>query len=98
MSLPVGHKCRLPGIALGLILVAAQTVAAMHDIRHESGTTQNQVCTTCVAVSQLGAAVVDTGPDLISADSFTVFYTESAARNPSAQTLAPSPRGPPAHD
>jgi hypothetical protein len=89
------QRSTLPGIALALMLVAAQCVVAMHDLRHESGTAQNQVCTTCVAASQLAAAAVDTGALPVTTDTYTVFNAARAISYFSTQILAPRPRGPP---
>ena len=53
----------VPNLTLAVFLIAAQTAVAAHDIKHDPGTTQNQVCTTCVAASQLGSASIDTHTD-----------------------------------
>ncbi len=90
------QRSTLPGIALALVLVAAQYLTAMHDLQHDSGAAQSQVCTTCVAASQLGAAAVDIGSVPTTTATFNVFNTAIAAPFYSSENLAPRPRGPPA--
>ena len=97
MSFLRPHNTALPGIAVALLLVAAQSVAAMHDLRHESGTAQNRVCTTCVAASQLSSATVDTGTMQPAPDTGTEFHADAISSFDSIHRLVPRQRGPPLH-
>ena len=97
MSILRQHNCALPGIALALLLVTAQSLAAMHDLRHESGKAQNQVCTTCVAASQLGSAAVDTGAMQPAQDTGTEFHAAAVTDFDSIHRVVPRQRGPPLH-
>jgi hypothetical protein len=44
----------LPAALLALVMLAAQSLVLAHDIDHDPANAKNQVCTTCVAASQLG--------------------------------------------
>jgi len=48
-----------PILVFAVLLIAAQSIVSTHEFRHDTGKAQNQVCTTCVAASQLGSACVD---------------------------------------
>lgn len=50
-----------PNLVLAIFLIAAQSTVSAHVFEHDTGNPQNQVCTTCVAASQLGSATVDSG-------------------------------------
>ena len=84
-----------PNLLLALLLVAAQSVAAMHDIEHDTGTPQNQVCTTCVAASQLGAACVDHVDDNPVESFHTRFSLPAEPAFHSTHALVARQRGPP---
>jgi hypothetical protein len=84
-----------PNLVLAIILVAAQAVVATHAFDHDTGNSQNQTCTTCVAASQLGSATVDTGGVWVSIG--LDFDPEIIAVNDfrSTHTLVSRQRGPP---
>lgn len=99
-SSPMQSFCRktgtLPSLALSLVLIAAQSVAATHAFEHDTGNTQNPVCTTCVAASQFGAATVDTGATVVLAGPAHVRVEAPASPTQSFHTLTARQRGPPA--
>jgi len=86
----------LPNLVLAVVLIAAQSVASTHAFEHETGSAQNQVCTTCVAASQLGAATVDTGAINTATDATHVHVEASVCQFDSIHTLTARQRGPPA--
>ena len=86
----------LPNLALAVVLIAAQSVASTHAFEHETGNTQNPVCTTCVAASQLAAATVDTGATVALAGPAHVQVKAPASLFNSVHTLTARQRDPPA--
>lgn len=86
----------LPNLVLALILVAAQSVVSAHVLQHETGSAQNQVCTSCVAANQLGAATVDNGMVYAISVSTHEHVEASVTFFDSIHTLTIRQRGPPA--
>jgi len=84
-----------PGIAMAALLVAAQWGALVHAFEHEAGKPLAQVCTTCVAASQLGFACVDTSPVPDALPSYSVQTANFADKIDSLQIPAARQRGPP---
>lgn len=97
MSMTCVKKGVIPAIALAVLLVAAQSMAAMHSMQHESGTAQNAVCATCVAAAQLGTAAVDTSRVPAANDALTISPAGFADAYDSVEIPAHNQRGPPAH-
>lgn len=82
-------------MVLAVVLIAAQSVVVTHTFEHEIGNTQNPVCTTCVAASQLGAATVDTGTLFSATDSTQIRLAAPVGRFDSRHTPNARQRGPP---
>ena len=61
MTIFRGKSGLVPNLALVIFLVTAQSLVSTHALEHDANNPQNQVCTTCVAASQLGSATVDWG-------------------------------------
>jgi len=86
----------IPNLVLAVVLIAAQSVVSTHAFEHEAGNTQNPVCTTCVAASQLGATAVDTGSIFVAKDSTHIDTEASVSRFDSLHPPTARQRGPPA--
>jgi hypothetical protein len=86
----------LPGVLLALVMLAAQSLVLAHDLDHDPANAKNQVCTTCVAASQLGSAAVDHQADFEVAKSAEFFEPFSSAGVASAHATIVRQRGPPA--
>jgi len=94
--LRIQDKARFaPNLALALLLVGAQSVAIMHVLAHDTATAQNQVCTTCVAASQLAAACVDHAADHEVEPFVARFCSSQDSRLDSIHVIAARQRGPP---
>ena len=89
------NKLRLIHLLLTAFLVAAQWGALVHALEHDVGTPQNQVCTTCVAASQLVSACVDTSVTMESVSPYFVRNTESTKDIKPIHALVARQRGPP---
>jgi len=85
-----------PILVFAVLLIAAQSIVSTHEFRHDTGKAQNQVCTTCVAASQLGSACVDScASGEIEAYSPTTGSSTTSSFN-SIHALVVRQRGPPA--
>ena len=80
---------------MAALLVAAQWGALVHAFEHEAGKPLAQVCTTCVAASQLGFACIDMAPIPDAPLSYSVQTAASADEIDSLQIPAARQRGPP---
>jgi hypothetical protein len=95
--LRIQDKARFaPSLALALLLVAAQSVAVVHVLAHDTATPQNQVCTTCVAASQLASACVDHAAEHQVEQFVARFCSTQQSTFDSIHVLAARQRGPPA--
>lgn len=90
---------RSPRIAanamLAVFLIAAQWGAVVHAFEHEAGTPLNQVCTTCVAASNLSAACIDSPTMVVAAPAYSVIDVTVNAEFTSRHSLTTRQRGPP---
>jgi hypothetical protein len=86
---------RLPAILLALVLVTAQFSAVMHAYAHDPGAPQAKTCSTCVTVAQLGAAAVNSSPDLILPRSTVAYFRHLPRDAAHAHYPAQRQRGPP---
>lgn len=86
----------IPNLLLAAILVLAQWGALVHAFEHDaSNKPQSQVCTNCVAASQLGFACVDTPVTAEPLPSCIVLNADSAREIKSLHALVARQRGPP---
>lgn len=85
-----------PNLALALFLVAAQSLVSAHLFEHDPANAQTQVCTACVAASQLSSAAIDTGDVTATGGFAPVFDSPIVAELKSTHTLVVRQRGPPA--
>jgi len=82
-------------LILAIFLIAAQSLVSAHEFEHDAGNSQNPVCTTCVAASQLGSACIDSHLYFQIADfEFAVPLTKVTGIS-STHALAVRQRGPP---
>ena len=95
MNAPRDKARLLHNLLLATILVAAQWGALVHAFEHDIGTPQSQVCTTCVAASQLGFACIDTSVPMESMPSYQVLHADFVKKIQSTHTLVARQRGPP---
>lgn len=86
----------LPNLALAVVLIAAQSVVSAHEFEHDPGSTQNQVCTTCIAASQIGSASIDSGTVYTVTNSTHTHVEASVSQFDTIHTLTIRQRGPPA--
>lgn len=84
-----------PNLLLAASLIVAQWGALVHAFEHEAGAPQNQVCKTCVAASQLGAACLDTSLPTERLACYAEPNVDSAAGIKSHHSLVARQRGPP---
>jgi len=80
---------------LATLLAGAQWGALVHGFEHKVGTPQIQVCTTCVAASQLGAACIDVPVTAEALSLYPVLNANAARSIKSHHALAARQRGPP---
>jgi len=80
---------------MAALLIAAQWGALVHAFEHEAGKSQAQVCTTCVAASQLGFACIDMSIIPNAPLSNSVRHTDSTGKIDSHHIPAARQRGPP---
>jgi hypothetical protein len=80
---------------MAALLVAAQWGAMLHAFEHEAGKPLSQVCTTCVAASQLGFACIDTPPTVEAPACYAVQNTDTTDERDSLEVPAARQRGPP---
>jgi hypothetical protein len=85
----------VPNLILAIILIAAQSVVSAHDINHDAGNAQNQVCTTCVAAGQLGTACVDSVTTFEVTAFDSVMHTSIQGEFNATHALIARQRGPP---
>ena len=82
-------------LILAIFLIAAQSLVSAHELEHDAGNIQNQVCTTCVAASQLGSACVDNHNNFQIADLEFALHSTIITGIRSSHALAVRQRGPP---
>jgi len=82
-------------LILAIFLIAAQSLVSAHEFEHDAGSSQNPVCTTCVAASQLGTACVDNHTCFQIADLEFAFDSTTVTGIRSTHALAVRQRGPP---
>lgn len=95
MRVPRNNSRLIQNLVLAIFLVGAQWGVLVHAFEHDAGSPQNQVCTTCVAASQLGFACIDTPVMMEVAQPNHVQNTEHAKGIHSVHVLVARQRGPP---
>jgi len=97
MSRPGGQIGPLPTLLFAALLVLAQIESALHSIEHDPGTAQGNICATCVGVSQLASACVDTVHDTEIKPAVYRFEFKLTAAYQSIHECVVRQRGPPSH-
>jgi hypothetical protein len=82
-------------LILAIFLITAQSLAAAHEFEHDTGNSQNPICTTCVAASQLGSACIDSHMYFQIADLEFAAPSTRVTGFISTHALAVRQRGPP---
>ena len=95
MIAPREKSSLLHNLLLASVLIAAQWGALVHAFEHDIGAPQSQVCTTCVAASQLGFACIDTSAPMESMPPYLVQHADFVKDFQSTHALVARQRGPP---
>lgn len=86
---------RFLGVALFAILLLAQTASFAHTFEHDAGSVGDTACATCISLSQIGAATVDSGFETALETIKPVRRAASGSVNTSRDATVARQRGPP---